>query len=73
MTSPAIAPAPRVSELNSWLREYAAEKNLMYIDYHTALAGAAGELRSELGNDGVHPNRDGYVIMRRLLEQALAQ
>ena len=71
--APAIAPAPRVSELNSWLREYAAEKNLMYIDYHTALAGPAGELRSELGNDGVHPNRDGYFIMRRLLEQALAQ
>ena len=71
--APAIAPAPRVSELNAWLREYAAEKNLVYIDYHTALAGAAGELRSELGNDGVHPNRDGYVIMRHLLEQALAQ
>ena len=31
-----------------------------------------GELRTELGNDGVHPNRDGYRIMRRLLDQELA-
>ncbi len=24
-----------------------------------------------LGNDGVHPNRDGYAVMRRLAESAL--
>jgi lysophospholipase L1-like esterase len=70
---PALDPVPRIRELNEWLRAYATEQNLVYIDYYTALAGSAGELRSELGNDGVHPNRDGYVIMRRLLEQALAR
>jgi len=36
------------------------------------MAGPDGELREELGNDGVHPNRDGYVIMRQLLETQLA-
>ena len=45
---------------------------LAYIDYYTALAGPAGELRAELGNDGVHPNKSGYAIMRKLLEQQLA-
>jgi lysophospholipase L1-like esterase len=70
---PAIDPVPRIRELNAWLREYAAAQNLQYIDYYAALAGPAGELRSELGNDGVHPNRDGYAIMKRLLDQALVQ
>jgi lysophospholipase L1-like esterase len=71
--APDLKPAPRVRELNAWLQEYAAQQDLTYIDYYTALAGADGELRSELGNDGVHPNREGYVIMRRLLEEALAR
>jgi lysophospholipase L1-like esterase len=30
----------------------------------------AGGARGHLGNDGGHPNRSGYPIMRRLLEQA---
>ncbi len=68
---PAVNPVPRVRELNGWLQNFAAEKDLGYIDYFTALSGPGGELRSELGNDGVHPNRDGYVIMRRLLEAQL--
>lgn len=69
---PALDPVPRIRELNAWLRDYAARTDLGYIDYFTALAGSKGELRAELGNDGVHPNRDGYAIMRRLFEAQLA-
>ena len=70
--APAMQPAPRIEELNTWLRQYANDFGLAYIDYYSALAGPNGELRADLGNDGVHPNRDGYVIMRRLLETQLA-
>ena len=69
---PAIDPAPRIRELNAWLKEYAAGNGLGYIDYYSALAGAKGELRTELGNDGVHPNKAGYAVMRKLLNQQLA-
>jgi lysophospholipase L1-like esterase len=69
---PAIDPVPRIRELNAWLEQYAAENALGYIDYFTPLAGINGELRAELGNDGVHPNRDGYAIMRRLVDAQLA-
>jgi lysophospholipase L1-like esterase len=69
---PAMQPAPRIAALNAWLREYAARNGLIYVDYHAALRGPDGELRSALGNDGVHPNRDGYAVMRRLAERALA-
>jgi lysophospholipase L1-like esterase len=68
---PAMRPAPRIESLNTWLRDYAARNGLRYIDYHAALRGTAGELAPALGNDGVHPNRDGYVVMRRLAETAM--
>ncbi len=69
---PAMRPTPRIRELNAWLRAYAARRGLGFIDYHTAMAGPGGELRADLANEGVHPNRNGYVIMRRLAEAALA-
>ena len=69
---PAMRPVPRIRALNQWLRSYAASHGLTYVDYYAALAGPAGELRANLANEGVHPNRDGYVVMRKLAETALA-
>ena len=66
-----IDPLPRIAELNAWLRGFAKEKKLRYIDYHSALAGAAGELKSDLADDGVHPNDKGYAVMRKLVEAQL--
>lgn len=68
---PALKPAPQIAALNDWMRDYARRNQLGYIDYHAALRGPAGELKPALGNDGVHPNRDGYAVMRRLAEAAL--
>jgi lysophospholipase L1-like esterase len=70
---PALDPVPRIRELNAWLQQYAAANDLVYIDYFSALAGPNGELRAELGNDGVHPNRDGYALMRQLVETQLSE
>lgn len=68
---PGLDPRPVIAELNGWLRDYAAAEGLVYIDYHTPLASPEGGLRAELGNDGVHPNRDGYAVMRSVLEAHL--
>ena len=68
---PGVQPVPLISAQNDWLRQYAARNRLGFVDYHAALAGPRQELRADLGNDGVHPNRAGYVVMRRLLEKAL--
>lgn len=65
---PALQPAPRIAALNEWLRAYAKRKNLVFIDYHSALKAQDAALDPALGNDGVHPNRAGYSIMRRLAE-----
>ena len=70
---PEVKPVPIIQALNRWLRDYASQKGLRYVDYYTALAGPAGELRADLGNEGVHPNRKGYEIMKRLAEESLGR
>lgn len=69
---PGLDPRPFITELNIWLREYATANDIVYIDYHTALVDANGALRSDYGNDGVHPNRVGYAVMRKVLAPHLA-
>jgi lysophospholipase L1-like esterase len=69
---PSLNPVPTIAEMNAWLRDYAKQNKLGYVDYFSALTGPNGDLNAKLGNDGVHPNRDGYVIMRKLVEKQLA-
>jgi lysophospholipase L1-like esterase len=74
---PSVAePAQHIVEINEWLRRFAREKNLIYVDYHEPLADERDAMKQTFSNDGVHPNRDGYSVMeplaRRAIEQALA-
>jgi lysophospholipase L1-like esterase len=62
---PQLRPVSQILDLNRWLREYAARNGFDYIDYYSVLAGPNGEFKPELSNDGVHPNRDGYRLMRK--------
>lgn len=69
---PGIDPVARIAELNLWLRDYAREQGLVWVDYHPALADGKGGMRPELTFDGVHPNAAGYAAMEPLTRQALA-
>ncbi len=69
---PQLKPVPRIRELNQWLREYASQNRFDYVDYYSVLAGPSGEFKPELSNDGVHPNRTGYRLMRKLVEQKIS-
>jgi lysophospholipase L1-like esterase len=70
---PGLQPAPKIQALNVWLREYAASRGLVYLDYYRVLTTNEGALRPELGQDGVHPNRAGYDLMEPLARAAIAQ
>ena len=70
---PAVQPGPWVARLNQWLKVYAAQEQLVFADYHAALAGPASELPAEFGPDGVHPNAAGYAVMRGVAERAIAE
>ncbi len=57
--------------LNEWVKKYANDNRLTYLDYYNVMVDKHGLLRSELSFDGLHPNKDGYKIMARLAEQAI--
>lgn len=68
---PGVDPSLRISAVNRALVKLAAEKRVTYVDYGLVLSDGAGGLAAALGNDGLHPNRDGYAAMRPLTEQAI--
>jgi lysophospholipase L1-like esterase len=61
----------RILELNSWLKDYCARNNIVYLDYFSALVDDKGLLKKELADDGLHPNDAGYKIMVPLAEKAI--
>ncbi|MCU1205779.1 capsular biosynthesis protein [Stenotrophomonas maltophilia] len=68
---PGITPAPKVRALNTALKRYAEAKQLVYLDYYTPMANAAGGLDPQLAEDGVHPTAKGYAVMAPLAEAAI--
>lgn len=70
---PGVEPAPKIVALNGWMKAYAAETHVVYLDYWTAMADARQGLRPELTTDGVHPNEAGYQVMAPLAERAIAE
>lgn len=69
--NPGIQPADKVIKLNEWLKNYAAENNIIYLDYYKAMADNNKGLPAEYSGDGVHPNKKGYEIMAPLAEAAI--
>ena len=68
---PGLNPAPRIREINEWLKSYAAGAGVTYVDYWPALATESGALKSSLSGDGVHPNAEGFKAMQSLAEAAI--
>lgn len=64
-------PAAQIRRLNVWLRGYAQEQGVGFVDYYAHLATHDGAFRADLSNDGVHPNEAGYKAMSALLKSAL--
>ncbi len=68
-----LEPAEHIVELNEWLRRFARERSLIYVDYHEPLADERDAMKQTFSNDGVHPNRDGYSAMEPLARHAIEQ
>ena len=68
-----MEPAPKIVALNAWLKQYAASRGAVYLDYHSAMRDERDGLRAELTSDGVHPNEAGYRMMAPLAERAIGE
>jgi lysophospholipase L1-like esterase len=66
-------PPEKIKALNEWMKAYAANNKLTYLDYYSAMIDEKGFLRDELSDDGLHPNGKGYEIMAPLAESAIAR
>jgi lysophospholipase L1-like esterase len=66
-------PGARIGEINTWLRRTAEQRKCVFVDYRNVLADPEGHIKEALSNDGTHPNRAGYALMRPLAEQAIAR
>ncbi|MGI9036654.1 MAG: SGNH/GDSL hydrolase family protein [Pyrinomonadaceae bacterium] len=64
-------PPAQILELNKWMKNYAAQNNLAYLDYFPAMADDKGFLKPDIARDGLHPNDKGYEIMKTLAEDAI--
>ncbi len=64
-------PAAEIRRLNAWLRRYAREQHLRFVNYYAHLVSPQGTFRRSLSNDGVHPNRNGYKVMSALARKAI--
>ena len=63
--------AEKIAQFNTMLEEYAKANKIKYVDYHSAMKDERGGLPQNLANDGVHPTREGYDIMKNLLLKVL--
>lgn len=64
-------PPAQIVALNTWIKQFCAERKLVYLDYFKATADDKGFLKMDIANDGLHPNAKGYEIMKPLAEAAI--
>ena len=70
-TTPGLDPGPKIVEINTWMRAFAAANGLIYADYHTALVGPGLGVKPGLSVDDMHPNAAGYAVMRPIAAAAI--
>jgi lysophospholipase L1-like esterase len=66
-----LRPPDKILALNQWMKTYAEENKLDYLDYYSAVVDDKGFLREDLSADGLHPNAKGYELMKPLAQQAI--
>lgn len=71
--APELRPAPRIKDINAWIRAYTRAQSIDFIDFYAPMEAEGGALRAAYTNDGVHPNADGYLVMNELVKAKLAQ
>ena len=61
-----VLPPDAIKALNAWMAAFAKQRGLGYCNYYDAVRDGAEMLRTDLADDGLHPNSAGYRIMAPL-------
>jgi len=63
----------KIRALNAWMQDFARRNGHVYLDYYSATVDGSGLLKTDLNDDGLHPNAAGYAVMAPRAEQAIAE
>jgi lysophospholipase L1-like esterase len=63
----------KILAINAWLKSYAAQMKIPYVDYYDAVTDGHDRIQTELTVDGLHPNKAGVAKMEPLVEAAIAE
>ena len=66
-----VDPPETISLINSTLAEYCKKNSLIYIDYYSSMADDKKGLKSAYGHDGVHPTKEGYGAMEKIVKDTV--
>ena len=68
-----IDPIEKITKVNQWLENYALENGHVYLDFYSAMVDDKKGLKDAYGEDGVHPVKEGYLVMEPLAKAAIAK
>lgn len=68
---PEVKPVDSIISLNSLIKTYTQENEMIYADFYSALVNEQKGMKSGYSNDGVHPNMAGYEVMEPIVEEAI--
>jgi lysophospholipase L1-like esterase len=66
-----VRPPVFIKALNEWIESFCANRHHIYLNYHAGMVDQTGQLKEDLGDDGLHPNAKGYRIMAPLALEAI--
>lgn len=69
--NPKISPSNRVIELNKMIQSYTVKNKIIYVDYYSQMVDDENGLQKRFGEDGVHPNKEGYLLMKSIVNEAI--
>ncbi|MFB2878717.1 GDSL-type esterase/lipase family protein [Floridanema aerugineum] len=61
-------PITRIQQLNQQLAVIAQEEEVKFLDLYPLFTNAQGHLRADLTTDGLHLNRQGYLVWRSAIQ-----
>lgn len=64
-------PPATILALNRWIQNFCKQRGYVYADYFPALADDKGYLKSDLADDGLHPNSAGFRVMAPIALEAI--
>ncbi len=71
--APGLQPIEKIASINIWLKNYAKNEGHTYVDYYTAMVTEEKAMDETYSEDGVHTNKEGYLVMEPLILKGLAK